>query len=208
MRLKPNDKILFIGDSITDCGRNRAPYQPYGNGYMSMVRNFLIARHPEMNLTFENRGISGHTIRDLKKRWQRDVLDEPPDFLSIKIGINDVWRFVAGRMDDYVPVDEYEQIYRELLTKTRDAGIGRFLLIDPYVIEPDPEDIFRKMIAQYIEVVHRLAVEFNALSVWTMAAFDRALRQTSPAFWAKDRIHPAPHGHALIASLVLEALEN
>ena len=57
-------KILFIGDSITDCGRRDAA-APYGNGYMSLVRSFVIARYPELGLSFKNRGVGGDTVRHL-----------------------------------------------------------------------------------------------------------------------------------------------
>ena len=45
---------------------------------------------PEAQLDFYNRGMSGHKVRDLKARWQKDAIDMNPDWLSILIGINDV----------------------------------------------------------------------------------------------------------------------
>ena len=111
---KPGEKVVFIGDSITDCGRRGDVHGPYGNGYVSMVRDFIIARYSGLALGFENRGIGGNTIRDLKARWQQDVIDERPDVLSVKIGINDVWRAVNERHDEAVPLDEFEATFREL----------------------------------------------------------------------------------------------
>ena len=71
-------KIVFIGDSITDCGRcGRAA--PYGDGYVSLVRNLVLARYPHLGLTVVNRGVAGDTTRELAARWQRDVLAERPD---------------------------------------------------------------------------------------------------------------------------------
>ena len=101
---RPNQKVVFIGDSITDCGRRGEPNAPYGAGYMAMVRNFLIARYPGLNLAFENRGISGNTIRDLKARWEEDVIAEQPGVLSVMIGINDVWRILQNRSAEAVHV--------------------------------------------------------------------------------------------------------
>ena len=69
MLFERGQKILFIGDSITDCGR-RDVQAPYGNGYMSLVRAFVTARYPELGLTLENRGIGGDTVRHLDARWR------------------------------------------------------------------------------------------------------------------------------------------
>src|SRR5882724_7395995 len=72
-----HQKIVFIGDSITDCGR-RDEAAPYGNGYVSLVRNLLLARYPEQQLTIVNKGIGGNTTRDLAARWKKDVILEQP----------------------------------------------------------------------------------------------------------------------------------
>src|SRR5437762_2767741 len=95
-------KVLFIGDSITDCGRREGPHAPYGNGYVALARTFLLARYAELGLEVVNRGIGGNTVRDLAARWQDDVIAEQPDWLSVKIGINDVWRAIANRLDEAV----------------------------------------------------------------------------------------------------------
>lgn len=132
----PDEKIVFIGDSITDCGRRTPEYGPYGRGYVSLVRALLRARYPERGLTIENRGIGGNTIRDLAARWQEDVLAEEPDWLSVKVGINDVGRLILGLLADHVPLEEYEATYRELLQQTPAVANGKLILMEPYVIEP------------------------------------------------------------------------
>ena len=68
MLFERGQKVVFIGDSITDSGRRDAS-APYGNGYVSLVRAFVLGRYPELGLTFENRGIGGDTVRHLDARW-------------------------------------------------------------------------------------------------------------------------------------------
>ena len=114
------EKVVFIGDSITDCGRRTEQDGPYGKGYVSLVRALLHARYPAHGLTIVNRGIGGNTIRDLAARWQEDVLNEAPDWLSVKIGINDVGRLIAGNLADHVGLDEYEATYR--IASPADSG--------------------------------------------------------------------------------------
>jgi lysophospholipase L1-like esterase len=132
----PRQKLVFIGDSITDCGRRNEPYAPYGHGYVHLVRAFLVARYPELGIEVVNRGTGGNTVRDLANRWAQDVIAEEPDWLSVKIGINDVWRTVAGRTSEAVPLEEYARTYRRLLETTRERTSARLILMEPYVIAP------------------------------------------------------------------------
>lgn len=205
MLLERGQKIVFIGDSITDCGRRDAN-APYGNGYVSLVRAFVSARYPELDLTFENRGIGGDTVRHLDTRWQTDVVDENPDWLIVKIGINDVWRSFDRAGQGAVSIDEYETTYRRLLRAAVDRIGCKLVIVEPYVIEADTSDRMRAEMDRYGLVARKLAAEFGAVNVQTQAAFDRALETTVPGDWADDRIHPNLAGHAVIAQAFLRAI--
>lgn len=198
-------KIVFIGDSITDAGRR---IDPLGNGagYFNLVRSFVLGRYPELGLTIVNRGVGGDTVRHLQARWQEDVIAEWPDWLSVKIGINDVWRTFGGNAHEAVPIDEYEAIYRELLQQAVDATGTKLIIAEPYVIEPDEHDPFRAKMSEYGLVARKIAADFGALDVRTQEAFDVALRSTSPADWAEDRVHPNTPGHAIIAMAFLRVI--
>ncbi len=199
-------RIVFIGDSITDAERLR-DVPPFGNGYMSLVQAFVTARHPQLGLTWFNRGISGNTVRDLEARWEQDVVELKPDWLSVMIGINDIWRAFEDRPDEAVPIGEYEQTLRRLLTRALEATGCRLILADPYIIETDQAEPQLVQTRAYCEVVARLAGDFGALHVKTQAAYDRVLESTQPQEWAHDRIHPNLPGHAVIAQAFLEVLD-
>lgn len=206
MVFEKGQRILFAGDSITDAGW-RQEAAPYGNGYVHMVRALLLARYPELGLDFVNRGVGGDTVRLLAARWQLDVIDERPDWLSVKIGINDVWSSVAGRTAEAVQVDEYEATYDRILTEARESCAPRLILMEPYVIEADRSDRFRRLIDDHIAAVHRLAERHGAILVRTQAAFDQALRAQPSSYWADDRVHPGAPGHAVIARAWLRAVD-
>ena len=205
MLLGAHQKIVFIGDSITDCGR-RGEDGPYGNGYVSMVRSFLIARYPELRLTFVNKGVGGDTVRHLAARWEQDVIREQPDWLSVKIGINDVWRAFGNNVHEAVPLAEYRATLHRLLQRTREATGARLILMEPYMIEPDRSEPMRREMDRFGSVVGELAVEFDAPLVRTQAAFDAALATTTPEAWAGDQIHPNAPGHAVIALVFLRTI--
>ncbi len=206
MVLEPGQKILFIGDSITDCDR-RGAAAPYGDGYMSMVRNLLLARYPDYGLTFVNRGIGGDTTRDLAARWERDVVAQRPDWLSVLIGINDVWRAFGPNAHEAVPLPEYTATLRRLLDRTKAATAARLILMTPYMIEPDRSQPMRRHMDIFGEVVGQLAAEYGAILVPVQAAFDMTLHGTTPTAWADDQIHPNGPGHAVIALAFLRAID-
>lgn len=198
-------RIVMIGDSITDCGR-RDTFAPYGNGYVSLVRAFITARYPELDLSFENRGVSGDTVRHLQARWDEDAIALKPDWLSVKIGINDVWRAFGEKAHEAVPAGEYEATYRELLQRAVDETGCKLIIIEPYVIEKDQSDPQLVRTRELGWIARMLAEEFGAINVRTQDAFDAVLQHSESEDWAHDRIHPNLAGHAVIAQAFLKAV--
>lgn len=112
---KEDELILFIGDSITDCRRDKAIPDTLGMGYAGMVAGRLGLDHAELNLRFLNRGVNGDRTCDLLARWDADCISLKPDWVSILVGVNNTWR----RYDhnDPTPDDQFESEYRELLQR-------------------------------------------------------------------------------------------
>ena len=79
--IQDGERMLFIGDSITDCGR-RDRAVPLGDGYVSIFTELATARYPERNIDWVNMGIGGNRTTHLKERWQTDVIDQRPDTVS------------------------------------------------------------------------------------------------------------------------------
>jgi lysophospholipase L1-like esterase len=212
MKIEANSKLVMIGDSITDCGRTQPVgeglFNAHGNGYVALVNSLLGAVYPERHIRVVNMGISGNTVRDLKARWQRDVLDLAPDWLSIMIGINDVWRQfdLPTQREIHVGLAEYEQTLDELvrLTQPRLRGL---VLLTPYFIEANPADAMRAKMDQYGAVVRQLAQKYRAICVDTQAAFNAALQHDHAAALAWDRVHPNTTGHMILARAFLQAVD-
>ena len=83
-------RILFQGDSITDCGRNRQQLSSLGSGYAMMVKGQMGLEYPAEH-EYINKGVSGNRSVDLYARIKADILNLKPDFMSILLGVNDVW---------------------------------------------------------------------------------------------------------------------
>ncbi|MGC9452230.1 MAG: SGNH/GDSL hydrolase family protein [Oceanipulchritudo sp.] len=206
MLIEKNNRILFQGDSITDCGRDRSQAHSLGNGYAMMAASFLSAMHPELSPVFFNRGISGNRTGDLLARWEEDCLELKPDVLSLYIGINDVWR----RYDRNLPTtaEQFGKNCRQLLEKTFNALPSvKLIIMEPFVL-PVPEDrkAWREDLDPKIDAVRHLAREYGATYVPLDGIFAAASTRQEPAFWAPDGVHPSPAGHALIARSWLEAV--
>lgn len=205
MLFTDHQKIVMIGDSITDCGR-RDVNAPHGNGYVSLVRAMILARYPERHLSFVNRGIGGNTVRDLASRWQADVIHERPDWLSCKIGINDVWRSYDSAGQGAVSLDEYRTTLKRLLTEAREKTGCNLIVMEPYVIDTDRKNSMRPRMDEYGLAAREVAKELGAVNVRTQEAFDRVLKHSTPEDWANDKVHPNLEGHAVIAEAFLRAV--
>ncbi len=212
LRLLANQKLLFIGDSVTDGGRTRPDgeglFDALGKSYPSFVDALLETTYPERAIRVVNQGNSGNTVRDLAARWETDVLAHRPDWLSVCIGINDVWRqFDQPRRPEIaVPLDEYAATLSRLCCETRPVLAGGLVLMTPFYIEPNPADAMRARMDEYGAVVRRIAAENGAVCVDTQAAFDAALRHRHSAALAWDRIHPNAAGQMILAKAFLDAV--
>ena len=205
-KLKSGEKIVLIGDSITDCGR-RDQFPPLGNGYVSIAANLTTAKYPERFIKWVNKGISGDVVQGLASRWSEDVINEKPDWVSIAIGINNVARdYTSGRSLDE-SVREFEGYYRQILTRTREETTAKLIMFEVFYI-PEEDEMKRNFnIEPYNEVIHSLADKFDVLLVPVNSAFREAVSKRPGHFWTRgDGVHPLPVGHTLMALKFLEVL--
>lgn len=194
----PGTRILFQGDSITDGNRGRSadPNHILGHGYAFIIAAKFGAAFPEAKLEFFNRGISGNTVLDLEKRWQKDTLDLKPDVLSILIGVNDKGRGV--------PLDQYEQNYDKIIAQAKAANPKlKLVLCEPFVVNhlattpqhgsPNADIVKRQ------EIVARLAKKHSAALVQFQTALDQATERAPALHWIWDDVHPTYSGHQILA---------
>jgi lysophospholipase L1-like esterase len=211
MKLEKGQKLLFIGDSITDCERAKPEgeglFGALGKGYVSYVDGLLQAVYPGLGIRVVNKGIGGNTVRDLKQRWQEDVIAQRSDWLSIMIGINDVWRqydtpFIK---EGHVYLEEYEETLRELVAETK-PFVKEVVLMTPFYLESNEQDLMRRTMDQYGQVVKKIAEENNCLFIDTQAAFNVVLKELYSATLAWDRVHPTTAGHMILSRAFLKEI--
>lgn len=203
LELQPDDTLLFYGDSITDCGRDRANLANLGGGYVNQInaRLGLAAASPELRVI--NTGISGNRIYDLEARLEADLLAHKPSVVTFLIGINDVWR--RYDRDLLSPAAEFAAAYHRVLTRIQSELKPQLVLMEPFLL-PVPEDRrkWREDLDPKITVVRDLAVEFGADLIPLDGLFAAAACRAPAGYWLPDGVHPSPAGHALIAEAWLE----
>lgn len=195
--------LLFIGDSITDCGRREDP-EGIGFGYVRLIAEHFAAYEPATRIV--NTGIGGNRVRDLRARFEEDCLDHDPDVVTIFVGVNDTWR--RYDMDDPVADEDFEADYRYLLDQLSATRPDRpVLLILPVVTDIDEDKArFHEDLDGKVAVIRRLAREFGCRVVDLEKVVAEALRRGhTPASLAPDGVHPSTAGHRLIADAWLEA---
>lgn len=203
--LTPDARWLFIGDSITDCGRLECP-EGIGSGYVRIVRDWLRASAPASAPAILNRGISGNKIGDLEQRWQSDVIAHQPALVSIKIGINDVWHGLPGGSGG-TAIEDFRKTYSRLLQQLKAALPGTVIVLcEPSVIwAPAPEE-GDELLRPYVEVVQAAATAAGAETVPLRRAFATARCERPEIPWVPDGVHPGSSGHMLIARTWLATL--
>lgn len=199
-------KLLFVGDSITDCGRDyQANGLDLGTGYVAQVQALLSAHHPDAQMCILNTGISGNRVTDLELRWDTDVLAHQPDWVVLMIGINDVWRHFDNPRMEQVTLEAYSAKLERLIQRTLPEVKG-MIVMSPFFLESNLGDPMREMMDHYGTASRVIAERLGQRFVDVQAAFDTWLAHNESTELCADRVHPNAIGHTIIASAFLNAV--
>ncbi|KKD44989.1 SGNH/GDSL hydrolase family protein [Listeria seeligeri] len=192
-------KLLFLGDSVTDAGRDFADGYDLGQGYVKYIADSLKTE----DVTVLNRGVSANRVADLHRRIDTDAIEFTPDVVTILIGINDTW-FSFSRWED-TSVTAFKEVYRVILTRIKVETNAEIVLMEPFVL-PYPEDrkAWRGDLDPKIGAVRELAAEFGATLIPLDGLMNALAVKHGPTYLAEDGVHPTKAGHEAIASTWLE----
>jgi lysophospholipase L1-like esterase len=198
-RLKRGDRIVALGDSITQAG-----------GYLRFMKRVLDRTYPDLQIGIINAGISGHKSTDMSARLKKDVIDREPSVVTISCGINDVWHgfYPTPRGVD---LETYTRLMSGMVDQLRAETQAEIYLLTPTIIKEDllsPENV---KLEEYCEAVRRIASEKNCRLVDLNDEFNLALRaaQTggAPDFHpTSDGVHMKPAGDFLMGAAILRAM--
>ena len=206
--------IVFQGDSITDCSRNRDNDFYQGNGYVRLAAAALEAKFPGQYRCF-NRGFSGSRIVDMWGRIRLHMICLQPDYLSILIGVNDVWHEYTGQ--NGVDAEKFEHLYDLIVSELREElPDTTLILMEPFLLpgsqtentqeHPDRYAYMRREVELRAKATARIAAKYNLPFVPLQDIFDKKNGQ-KPNYWTLDGVHPTAFGHELIKRKWLEVFE-
>jgi sialate O-acetylesterase len=207
--LKENDRIVFLGDSITWMGAKE-------DGYVTLTAQAIKQAYPDFGIEVMGAGRSGHKVPDCQKRLNRDVLQKNPTVVVIYIGINDVWHWthprVVAKGGKGTTPEDFESGLNDMITQINQAG-ARVILCTPTVIgeKPDGSNPEDKMLDEYAAISRKVAQETGAQLLDLRTAFIDYLKEHNPNNAEKDvltadRVHMNTRGNQLLFTLVSDAL--
>ena len=198
-------KIVFIGDSITDCERDRTDENSLGNGFVKILSDKLRPIYPDMDIQLINKGISGNEVCDVLARVNKDVIDLKPDTAVVMIGINNVLhQYKYGKQLD---LKQFERDFTELLGKIKDAGIT-LIVLEPFLM-PAPDKLrMRPLFNKELEIIHRVAVDIADEFVAYDEMFNGLSESIRYTEYSMDGVHPTHRGSRLIADTAIKAIRK
>ena len=204
-------RILFQGDSITDCGRDYNNDSVLGRGYAHLVSASLGYSEPGEH-TFINKGISGNRIVDVYARIKRDILNYQPDIMSILIGVNDVWHELSESPNG-VDADKFFKIYSMLIEEVKEALPNiKIIIMEPFVLEACSTegawDYFKTETKKRAEMAKKIAEKYSLPYIELQGGFDELAKKAPNSYWLGDGVHPTAAGHEFIKNEWLKAYKN
>jgi acyl-CoA thioesterase I len=201
-------RIVCLGDSITEAGEEPG-------GYVDLVRKAL-ADADGRSIEVVNAGIGGHKSSDMLGRFQRDVVAQRPDLVTISCGINDVWHgFDEFHPDGGGPKSVPLPAYRKNVQAMVEAAQGERILpvlLSTTIIGEDPHSPGNRLLRDYNEVLRHIAGLAGCRFIDLMTPFldaVEAARAENPALGlalTTDGVHLNDAGNRLMAETVLAGL--
>ena len=200
--LKAGDRVVFLGDSITQGGMSP-------NGYVTLIKQQLENLSLDPAVEVIGAGISGNKVPDLQNRLERDVLSKKPSIVFIYIGINDVWHSESGKGTSK---DDYEKGLKEIIGKIQAVG-GKVILCTASVIgeKNDGSNKLDKMLDEYCEISRTVAADTKVQLLDLRKAFLDHLKANNKdnkeaGILTGDRVHLNNAGNRFVANQMLGAL--
>lgn len=201
--------LVFLGDSITDCGRSEASGNDQdrlghlGHGYVRMVASRLSDAH------VINLGYNGLTSSGVLRQWRRfqKTTDLVPDLVSVLVGVNDASVVMTTGLALERALAYYEEDLRALAQEITAPG-SQLLLIEPFLFPRPAEYLtWQPCVECFAKIVRETAREAGCQWIAPAKHFARAAAASPLGQDAvtTDGIHLTPAGQKILAELVLNA---
>ncbi len=206
--IKPDSRIVFIGDSITDVKFNfKNMHKIKGRKvYALQLKRFL--KKYSRDIDVKIKGIASNRTYHVYDRLTKDCINHKPDVIIMLIGVNDAWERYVPEQYPPNPRDtelHLREIYRRIRRELPDTQI---LYLMPFMIDTVEEKLpFHKTLDDWREFYRTAAEENGAVIVDLQQVFYDEQKKTLPKKLAVDGIHPTNLGHNVIADAILKVID-
>ena len=201
--LKAGDRVVFLGDSLTQSG-----VRP--GGYVSLIEHAIREQFDLGEISVIGSGISGNKIPDCLERLQRDVIAHQPSHVVVFAGINDIWKTTQGQG---TTVEDFESAYREIIAQLTGAGCKIYVCTPALIGERvEPPNSMDQMIDQYGEIVRKLAETTESTLIDLRRGCQEYLKKNNQvnrphSVLTTDGVHLNSTGNRFVARLICQALD-
>ncbi|MFA4943409.1 MAG: GDSL-type esterase/lipase family protein [Lentisphaeria bacterium] len=196
--LKPGDRVVFYGDSITE-----------QRLYTLYIQQYIQCRYPELKATFFNAGWSGDRAPGALARLERDVLSLKPTVVTLFFGMNDGNYAALNDRTLTTYRDNLEKIIQALQAKD-----VRVIVFTPGCVDYDRKKAlgacdYNQTLEALGNAGKGLAEKYQCDFVdvhHPMLAFQTEQKARQPGFsMIPDAVHPDAKGHLVMARQMLTA---
>ncbi len=200
--LQPNDKIVFLGDAITQNGE--AP-----NGFLSLMKGELAKSEKFKKVAIVSAGVKGDKVPDVESRLEKDVISIKPTVVVVFIGANDVWHEKSGKG---TKKDVYEDGLRRIVRRIT-AGGARVILCTPTTLgeKVDGTNPLDEMLEVYCEINRKVAADSKSQLLDLRVAFieylkKKNLQNLDKGILTTDGTHLNELGNRFVGLKMMEAI--
>lgn len=193
-------RLLFLGDSITDCGRLWLPeYQGLGDGYVYKIGERFATRGLFPQIL--NKGHDGFTVQSLLRTLKKDCLAYSADFVTILAGINNIG--VARNTGVSLNDQGFAPCFSDLIRRIKKETPSELLLMGPFVF-PHPQEysLWMEEIAYVEQILQNLANQEEKVRFLPLnQRLNEAAGKSGYPALTTDGIHLTGYGHDLLADI-------
>lgn len=197
-------KILFLGDSITEAGRDRMSDSDLGSGFVHIFAGKLKLLYPDTEFAFFNRGVSGYTMHRVLEDVDRNLVCKP-DIVVLLAGVNDViCRFSEGVE---ISPEAFEESFRAIVQKVKESG-AKLVVLQPFVLNVPDKARYRRFFDKFLERMQKVVEDEEVDFIPLDAYFNGLCVSISPYDYAADGIHPTHRASRLIADNLIKTIRK
>ncbi|RVU00979.1 hypothetical protein EOD41_10135 [Mucilaginibacter limnophilus] len=206
---KQNDRVMFVGNSITHGGR-----------YHDYIWLYYMTRFPNLRFTILNGGVGGDIIANINNRLEEDIFTKKPNTIILTFGMNDSGYFQymtsdVAKVSDRL-VFQSDSAFKLVINKLNQHPEIKKILMSgsPYDLTTTgvknegwkPKSATFERIVQ-IQIAAAKANNWPFVDIYhQMEQLNNENQKTDPNFTLSgtgDRIHPESYGHLVWAYLYL-----